>query len=429
MLTVSPVLPLVVAMVVSPGYNGRQEPRWTSSRSCPAEVISMPHPTVRLAGAASDAMTDSDGDGISDEEERLLLDTYRPYLRFSSDYDGGGLREEAYNPTDVLRYIQQSVLLASGDEGSPPVIANLDLAANPGSLLFEASNVVSSPGLSRYHLDPLETVSGSHANNPGRHGADWAEILARRNVGLYGHVVPYREASPQSDIRRYHLDPTRVYYKVEYWQFFGYNNANTLFGFGDHEGDWASVQVIFDPVARRAVSVLHYAHGIEFRFDLAEATECQAIESDVLEFRGRYDPTVDLVDKRWQRREDQITRAQNNVVRMYRDPTTAAFTHPVVYIEYGSHEFFPTDAWSYHSSPRHDGESRYRYLTEPPPNLGEVEQPMTEVPEAVFILQFNGSWGAFGRRNTPPQGPPLHDNWTWPASSSVRGRIVGRLGF
>jgi hypothetical protein len=92
------------------------------------------------------------------------------------------------------------------------------------------------------------------------------------------------------------------------------------------------VQVIFDPVARRAVSVLHYAHGIEFRFDLAEATECQTIESDVLELRGRYDPTLDLVNKRWQRREDQITRAQNNVVRMYRDPTTGAFTHPVVYI-------------------------------------------------------------------------------------------------
>src|SRR4029078_8618363 len=103
----------------------------------------------------------------------------------------------------------------------------------------------------------------------------------------------------------HHLDPTRVYYKVEYWQFFGYNNANTLFGFRDHEGDWASVQVIFDPVAPRAVSVLHYAHGIEFRFDLAEASECQAIESDGVELRGPYDTTCLLANNMAQRLADK----------------------------------------------------------------------------------------------------------------------------
>lgn len=369
---------------------------------------------------------DSDGDGVSDGDERFLLDTYRPFLRFSRDGVDG---EEHYNPTDALSYIRQSELLAGGDEGSSPIVTNADLAVSPGSLLFDASNVLSAPGLSGYHLDPLESVPGSRRENPGRHGATWAEILTRRNVGLYGHVVPYRETLPQTDFRRYHLDPSRLYYKIEYWQFFGYSNANLAFSLGDHEGDWASVQVIYDPVARSAVSVLHYAHGIEFRFDVPAATSCHAVESEVLEFRGRYDPTIDLVNTKWERREHQIARAQNNVLRMYRDPTTAAFTHPVVYIEYGSHEFFPSAQWKYYASPRHGGDSRFRYLTESPPNLGEVEQPMAEVPEAMFILQFNGFWGAFGRRNDPPQGPPLHGSWTWPASSSVRWRVAGPLGF
>ena len=422
MAIVARALPVIVAVALIPGDDWRQESRPASSGPCPVEITSMPNRIERLAGATDAGAPDSDGDGLSDGDERFLLDAYRPFLRFSRDYVDGDLTDEPYSPTDALWFIQQSELLASRDEDGLPHITHADLAANPSSLLFDASSVVSSPGLSRYHLNPVENVPGDRRSHPARHGADWAEVLTRRNVGLYGHVVPYRETSAR-------LDPSRLYYKVEYWQFFGYSHANAALDFGDHEGDWASVQVIYDPLAQRAVSVLHYAHGIEFRFDIAAATGCHAAESDVLELRGRYDPALNLVNRLWLPREDQIARAQNNVVRMYRDPTTAAFTHPVVYVEHGSHEFFPTEFWNYYAAPKHAGDSRFRYLAESPPNLGEVEQPMTEAPGAAFIVRFNGSWGSFGRQNNPPQGPPLHENWSWPVSSSVRWRIPGPLGF
>ena len=41
-----------------------------------------------------------------------------------------------------------------------------------------------------------------------------------------------------------------------------------------------------------------------------------------------------------------------------------------------------------------------------------------------------GLWGAYNRKNLPPQGPALHDNWTWPTQSRIRWQIdPRRLGF
>ena len=64
----------------------------------------------------------------------------------------------------------------------------------------------------------------------------------------------------------------------------------------------------------------------------------------------------------------------------------------------------------------------------PPPNLGEVEAPLSEVPEALIVLRYNGRWGAYGRKNDPPQGPALHNGWTWPGSSAIRWLLPKDLG-
>jgi hypothetical protein len=121
--------------------------------------------------------------------------------------------------------------------------------------------------------------------------------------------------------------------------------------------------------------------------------------------------------------------AQNNVLRLMADPSTRQFTHPVVYVEHGGHEFWPTEAWSYQDAPSHSGnDAKHSYLAATPPNLGEVEHPFHEVPEDMLILRYNGHWGAFSRKNSPPQGPPLHSSWTWPAQSSVRWQLKKDLG-
>ena len=96
-----------------------------------------------------------------------------------------------------------------------------------------------------------------------------------------------------------------------------------------------------------------------------------------------------------------VSNAQNNTLRMRSDPVTGLSTHPMVYLEPGSHEFWPTEKWSYHAAPKHDG-AGLQILTTTPPNLGEVENPMTEYQTALPILRFNGLWGAYSRSNTPP---------------------------
>jgi hypothetical protein len=89
----------------------------------------------------------------------------------------------------------------------------------------------------------------------------------------------------------------------------------------------------------------------------------------------------------------------------------------VVYIEYGTHEYWPSEKWSYEYVPKHGGDS-YKYLTANPQNLGEVEHP--RINEAEIILRFNGYWGAYGNHNDPPPGPALHKTWVWPATSTLR---------
>ena len=114
---------------------------------------------------------------------------------------------------------------------------------------------------------------------------------------------------------------------------------------------------------------------------------------------------------------------------MVRDPQSGQYTHPVVYIEYGSHEFWPSQFWDFYLAPAHDGNS-YSFLTNTPPNLGEVENLLPEAwDRANVILRYNGKWGAYSHwPGDPPQGPPRHDQWTYPASSSVRWQLPKHLG-
>ncbi|HET9316475.1 MAG TPA: hypothetical protein VFQ51_12850, partial [Vicinamibacteria bacterium] len=94
-------------------------------------------------------------------------------------------------------------------------------------------------------------------------------------------------------------------------------------------------------------------------------------------------------------------------------------------------EFWPSPFWEYTYAQKHGGDDDDNsYLTEPPPNLGEVEHPLAEEPLAALIMQFNGYWGTYsrtlpGHRNNPPPGPALHYQWTWPPSSSIRWQLQG----
>ena len=115
----------------------------------------------------------------------------------------------------------------------------------------------------------------------------------------------------------------------------------------------------------------------------------------------------------------------HNTLRLLQDPATKEFSHPFVYIEWGAHEFWPSESGIYPGVPTHNGEG-YSFLTATPVNIGEVEHPSNPggnaQAAAAIVTNFNGYWGTY---DGPPPGPPLHYQWTWPASSSIRWQLSG----
>ncbi|HZM76934.1 MAG TPA: hypothetical protein VFC19_14460 [Candidatus Limnocylindrales bacterium] len=354
------------------------------------------------------ASTDSDQDGTPDEFEDLILQRYRPYLRFSVD-DG----EETFRPTDALWYLARSDLIVSGDEDSEVVLSHQQLAGHYERLLaadhknllvsrLGPTDLTRNPRRTDWHINPL--------GDDTRRGPEWDVVMRKQNTGLYGHVLELRTGE----------------YQVEYWQFFGYSSVNRAFDIADHEGDWTCVSLIVQPgdPEHELLSVTHRAHGypLTFHFPSRRSVDPVPVSGGAIkEYRGgNYDTDFDLRGNK--------TFHSDNAVRMFRtDEPGALFLHPVVFVERGAHEFWPTENGSIIGAPKHNGVGRYRYLVGTVPNLGEVDHPLDT--RARVILHYNGLWGAYSRSvpgiidTTPPQGPALHTGWVWPRDSALRRRI------
>ena len=401
-------------------------------------------PTPSTKPLTLKVIIDKDEDGMEDDLEHQLLERFRPFYMFSDD---GG--EDNFRPVDALWYLNHSELLTSGNEDDSPLIANDQYLI--GKILFKegkfgSSDVTENPKQTGYHINPLSRLNNTE--EPGRHGNTWEVVRGIKNIGLYGHVVPVKLSSPFAYNFYQTYDETaegNTYYKIEYWQFFGYNSAKKPADIGDHEGDWASVQLIYDPEYNVIRSVFHFAHGLLFRFDITPENNVRnefltVAEGQIKEYRGgaNYNyifsnpelqlSNLDLAKRGITIDDKQVALAQNNRVRFFQESPTSPFEHPVVYIENGSHEFFPSEFWRYYGSPNHNGKSHH-FLTATPANLGEVEHPLDEASGAAIILKFNGYWGTYSKMNTPPQGPTLHQNWLWPASSQLRKLLPQNLGF
>jgi hypothetical protein len=265
---------------------------------------------------------------------------------------------------------------------------------------------------------------------------------------------------------------------IEYWQFFAWNDSDQSLSIGDHQGDWCTISLQYDPERDQIAQVTHYAHGKPIQFNLESELVDHRLYGDILpipyfyfnegwgnyvEYRGvnygySFDGFVDgsdclaITDGLFSNNQD--CRYHDNTVRFYQDLSSGQYTHPVVYLEWGAHEFWPTgsghvsmticlkDLAEWYSigwflltgtppivcvtkdSPKHGGDdSEKRYLTKSVPNLGEVESENMPSDEAKLILRFNGRWGDYGKENDPPPGPALHESWRWPMGSPLRSRI------
>jgi hypothetical protein len=357
---------------------------------------------------------DRDGDGILDTTEELLLRRYRPYYRFS---ESGG-NDESYRPADAVAEITHAQLKLSYPDGNG--------TSDPIAGCGEAGDAHLSPPSQLYTCQPETSFNVTRAktdyslnlDNTRYHGVDFTE--AKPNAtGFYGHVA-------QTTIDGH------AAYKIEYWQFFAFNNQDIsilgLGSFGDHEGDWTSVQLWFDRELHRIVRVRYLIHGKQAVFDIApndpSCTGC------TIEMKGpNYNPNPPNFF-------DDEAAYSNNAAEFYIDGQR--FKHPVVYIERGAHEFWP-GAWG-HASVKvglfnfglnpHNGNGT-QYLVRDVPdrlfNLGEVAHPLTH--DASIVLPFDGFWGStntheagfWGPNRRSPVGPALHCSWRWPDGSVVDG--------
>lgn len=245
-------------------------------------------------------------------------------------------------------------------------------------------------------------------------------------TGLYAHVTKIRLNTGSDDYDNRNILSSespgdKVFYKIEYWQLYSFNEAHAGPA-GEHEGDWTTVQLLYNPLGGinedSIEAVYHYEHGkLQLKFKMPSVTAA---------FDHPMEPATDrFVDFRGSNFGEGCSDASSghcndNTIIFAQDPATMRFTHPVVYIENGGHEPWPTNEGFFTAASGHNGDDiEHSYLTKTPPNLGEVEFPF-DVPGAMQIMQFNGSWGA---QNGGAKGPSLHWEWTWPENSAVRWLI------
>lgn len=404
--------------------------------------------------------TDSDGDGIPDAEEAGLIARFSPFLRFSLD---GGV-SEIYRPLDPLAYVQHDSLVNYHVQ-SDTILPNSTLATNPTAILSSIALGASSSLLPNFGPTPdFSACVNSSPRTPyslaanlsdgSVLGADWSTVTSTKHTGMFAHVSPFTPngagdlpdacprmktsgppkvpvipasvyehscLGPLAALGRINPTPATHCYKIEYYQFFGLNNPYAPLGIGDHEGDWSILTVVYDRNLDKAVAISHWAHGYEMRFDLqAAGVTCAVVTDPVVGQQNtctgqnaQYTSFNILTISVTGAHQDQPEKAQNNTVSLARDPATGEFSHPVAFVEYGSHEFWPTASWSAQWAPSHNGmDSEHSYLATGIPNLGEVEHPGLGTTGAI-LLGFSGSYGTWNERNAPPPGPILHKAWNW----------------
>lgn len=276
--------------------------------------------------------------------------------------------------------------------------------------------------------------------------------------------------------------------KIEYWQFFGYSydfykpvSSSLPLGSDidalaatelDHGGDWCSVQLFVDaswwnsPRKDQAIlAVYHYFHGYQAGFDMSlisgepshlSIPDRKTGDHGAMYLAAQYagpeaGQEVKLSIKKdghwippgWPDMATELAHAQNSTLQLAAEslPDFAAavpgvpghgsagaivsYQHPVVYVEWGGHEFWPTPNWQLVGASKHNGLGQYSYFGSAPTDLTIDRQSLPAgfthlmIPEDVaLVTTFAGYWGPKGGSGPPP-GPPLHVEWYWDPDPNV----------
>jgi hypothetical protein len=442
-------------------------------KNAPLSTNSVPVNTVVACNTAwfnASPATTAVGTALTPSQRTSLFRDYSPLLLYSFDHGS----DEQYAPIDVLAFIQASSLdsqisgVANQAQGSLTAKSILNPTNNPVNAMGSIITPATQPSLPvNLYLEPSETA---------QHGAEWATVMARQdpqagtafgtNVGLYGQAVlmdlarfnSYADPALKDRLTaRYNCDPSgkscpRQVIKIEYWQFFGYSfdfydpvpiEAGAIQRYINHVGDWCTVQLFVDAswwqaklYERSILAVYHYLHGHQVGFDMQSSTgepavitvpirpsNTKGLTFSAKEFLGpNFKQSVKLSvekDGHWlplggPNMTEQLDHAQNNVLQLAADPLMKTFQHPVVYVEWGGHEFWPTPDWSIFGASKHNGTGQFSYFGSFPT---DVSFPLfidtgPEPDDVQLVHYFAGYWGNPGDGGPPP-GPVLHKEWLW----------------
>jgi hypothetical protein len=365
-----------------------------------------------MAGAADGAVgdADTDHDGITDALEETLLRRYRPYFKFASN--------ETYRPANPLVEAASAQLKTFNpdDNGTSDALDGCGRASDhhldPPEQLFTCRKDTS------YVVAPIKSTYCLNLDNTRYAGASWSDAQAKA-TGLYGHVT------------RTKLDGHATY-KIEYWQFFAFNNQDiSVIGydsFADHEGDWTGVELWFDLELHRLVKTRYMIHGKSISFAIPQTpTTCRNCMQTIK--GSAYTPAHGNFF-------DDPRAYDNQQAEFFIDER--GYKHVAVYIERGGHEFWP-GAWgkaefsvgpiSFSLNP-HDGAGPSYLVPDIQDrlfNLGELDHPLTRA--GKLVTQYNGLWGCtntkelslLGPWRRSPVGPALHCGWNRPGKGPIPG--------
>jgi len=417
-------------------------------------------------------------DGLTAAVRKQLLHDYAPLLLYS--YDHGS--DEQYAPIDVVPFVQASSL--HSEISGVPSLENSTLQSasgvldilDPNSQPTSPAGTIASAALAKLYLEP----SGAAQKGDPWKTIPQGVNAQGTNVGLYGRAILLNLNDTQDGLEndpslpwnillaRYNCGGSQPcaaqVIKLEYWQFFGYSHDSANFSaLADHAGDWCAVQVYVDagwwdsPRPDRAILfVVHYMHGAQvgFNMSLADAEPVTTAVparpkndkgatytaeefhgphyGDSIEFYGSLAPAFP------RNQQTQLFFAQNNTLQLatagpfaasplgglHGEPVhpviNVSFQHPVVYVEWGGHEFWPTPAWSFYGASKHNGLGQYSYFGSAPVDVSPGTTPTTQN-DVALVTEFDGYWGSPQPLNNPPEGPPLHCQWFWdPSTTSMQ---------
>lgn len=401
---------------------------------------------------------------LSGDQKTQMLQLYAPLMLFSYDHDS----EETYAPIDVVGFIHASKLESQDTQ----------IPSQSNSQLQQELSILNPTIYATINTSQIPPAGTQYAQLPrniflsptlaGEHGADWGVVMTPPNhIGMYGHVIlqnvsnvtdntgldpnnPAINTLEEELASRYNCSPTAPsactaqIIKIEYWQFFGYshdfqNPAEPITDLAgpatdailadviDHSGDWCTVQLYVDASwafsnqpDKAILAVYHYAHGLQFGFDMSRVqmplpgpTTFQGYS--IQKLLGPLNGQPVKMNFKAGETDAGVQTAQNNIVQLAQDPGTKLYIHPVVYVEWGGHEFFPTSDWDYTLASAHNGTGKYHYIAAGVPNIGEIGEVNLPTEQAQLVTSFAGYWGFSGpgSQNGPPQGPPLHKQWMW----------------